>query len=86
MTPILNAKDTRGVSPELWARKFSHELIVFTHKQWTHRNGVVHYSPSENMTVSEHEAIDDQLQSYSASHQMTCYPTIGTSSQKTSQT
>jgi hypothetical protein len=63
MSPILNAKNVKGVSPELWARKFSRELIVFTHKQWTYRNGVVHYTPSENMTVSEHEAIDEQLQS-----------------------
>jgi hypothetical protein len=63
MSPILNAKDIRGVSAELWARKFSRELIIFTHKQWTYRNGVVHYTPSENMTLSEHEAIDEQLQS-----------------------
>jgi mRNA degradation ribonuclease J1/J2 len=63
MSPILDAKDIRGVSAELWARKFSRELIVFTHKQWTYRNGVVHFSPSENTTVSEHEAIDEQLQS-----------------------
>jgi hypothetical protein len=63
MSPILNAKDIKGVSPELWDRKFSRELIVFTHKQWTYRNGVVNYTPSENMTVSEHEAIDNQLQS-----------------------
>ena len=63
MSPILNAKDIRGVSAELWARKLSRELIVFTHKQWTYRNGVVHYCPTENMTVSEHEAIDEQLQS-----------------------
>ena len=63
MAPILNAKDIRGVSAELWARKLSRELIIFTHKQWTYRNGVVHYTPSENMTVSEHEAIDEQLQS-----------------------
>jgi hypothetical protein len=64
MSPILNAKDIRGVSAKLWARKLSRELIVFTHKQWTYRDGVVHYCPSEtNMTVSEHEAIDEQLQS-----------------------
>jgi hypothetical protein len=63
MSPILNAKDIQGVSAELWARKLSRELIVFTHKQWTYRNGVVHYCPSENMTISEHEAIDEQLQS-----------------------
>jgi hypothetical protein len=63
MSPILDAKDIRGISAELWARKFSRELIVFTHKQWTYRNGVVHFTPSENMTVSKHEAIDEQLQS-----------------------
>jgi hypothetical protein len=34
----------------------------YTHKQWTYRNDVVHYTPSENMTVSEREAIDEQLQ------------------------
>jgi hypothetical protein len=61
MAPILNAKDIRGVSAEIWAQKLSRELIVFTHKQWTYRNGVVHYTPSENMTVSEHEAIDNHI-------------------------
>jgi hypothetical protein len=63
MSPILNAKDIRRVSAELWASKFSRELIVFIHTQWTYRNGVVSFTPSENMTVSEHEAIDEQLQS-----------------------
>ena len=63
MSPILDAKDIRGVSAKLWAFKFSRELIVFTHKQWTYRNGVLHFTPSENMTVSEYKAINEQLQS-----------------------
>jgi hypothetical protein len=62
ISPHHNSLNRRGVSPEIWAKKFSTQLILFTHKQWTHRNGVVHYKPSENMTVSEHQAIDDHLQ------------------------
>ena len=36
ISPILDAYNIRGISGELWARKFSQELIFFTHKQWTY--------------------------------------------------
>jgi hypothetical protein len=61
ISPHLNSLNHRGLSSEIWAKKFSTQLIVFTHKQWTHRNGVVHFKPSENMTISEHQAIDEQM-------------------------
>jgi hypothetical protein len=47
MLPILDAKNICGVSGEFWTRKLSGELIIFTYKQWTYRNGVVHYTPSK---------------------------------------
>ena len=33
----------------------------FTHRQWTYRNNITHYKPSEGKTVSEHEKIDQQV-------------------------
>ena len=63
MTPILAKLNRRGLSPDLWARKLSRELLLFTHKQWTYRNTVKHYKPSEGKTVAEHNHIDLQVQS-----------------------
>eukprot|EP00956_Cyclotella_meneghiniana_P036730 scaffold129731_cov22-Cyclotella_meneghiniana.AAC.1 len=60
MTPILAKLNRRGQSPDLWARKLSLELLLFTHKQWTYRNTVKHYTPSEGKTVAEHNHIDLQ--------------------------
>ena len=61
--PSLQQANRRGLTPQYWAKNLSYELILFTHKQWTYRNGAVHYKPSEGKTVKEHLAIDEQVKS-----------------------
>ena len=61
--PSLQQANRRGLTPQYWAKNFSYELILFTHKQWTYRNGTVHFKPSEGKTVKEHLAIDEQVKS-----------------------
>jgi hypothetical protein len=63
MTPILAAHQQKGLSGDIWAKKFAIELILFTHRQWNHRNEIVNYKPSEGKTVAEHELIDSQVSS-----------------------
>jgi hypothetical protein len=63
MTPIISNLQRQGTTPTLWARKFSRELLLFTHKQWTYRNSIKNFTPSEGKTVLEHERIDQQVQS-----------------------
>ena len=63
MTPILRKASKRGISVDLWAKNFAVELLLFTHRQWTYRNSVVHYKPSEGKTVSEHEMVDAHVRS-----------------------
>ena len=60
---ILSRQKCGGLSADLWARKFSRELLLFKHKQWTYRNSVKHYSPSEGKIFSEHQHINLQVQS-----------------------
>ena len=61
MSPILARSARRGFSADIWARKFSTELLLFTHRQWTYRNTTTHFKPSEGKTVAEHESIHQQL-------------------------
>jgi hypothetical protein len=61
--PSLQKANQRGLTPQFWAKNLSYELILFTHKQWTYRNGTVHYKPSEGKTVKENLAIDEQVKS-----------------------
>lgn len=61
--PSLQQANRRGLTPQYWAKNFSYELILFTHKQWTYRNGTVHFKPSEGKTIKEHLAIDVQVKS-----------------------
>ena len=63
MSPILQAVNKRSVYAERWAKDFSKALIMFTHRQWIHRNNITHYKPSEGKTVAEHNLVDTQVQS-----------------------
>jgi hypothetical protein len=63
MTPILRLINRRGTDAESWAKGLSRELLLFTHKQWLHRNNIAHYKPSEGKTVTEHERVDEQFRS-----------------------
>lgn len=61
--PSLQQANRRGLTPQYWAKNLAYELILFTHKQWTYRNGTVHYKPSEGKTVKEHQTIDEHVKS-----------------------
>lgn len=61
--PSLRLSNRRGLTPNYWAKNFSYQLLLFTHKQWVYRNSTVHYKPSEGKTVQEHEIIDQHIQS-----------------------
>ena len=37
------------------------QLLLFTHRQWTHRNNITHYKPVEGKMIAEHEMIDKQV-------------------------
>jgi hypothetical protein len=63
LNPPLAAHQRRGISGDIWAKKFATELILFTHRQWNHRNEIINYKPSEGKTVAEHELIDTQVSS-----------------------
>jgi hypothetical protein len=63
MAPILANSGRRGLTAESWASRFSRELLLFTHRQWSYRNSTVHFKPAEGKTISEHEAVTLQVQS-----------------------
>ena len=61
MQPTLQLINRQGYTVEHWAKEFAKQLLLFTHRQWTHHNNITHYKPSEGKTVSEHERIDEQV-------------------------
>jgi hypothetical protein len=63
MKPHLTNLTFRGPTAETWSRKLSQELLLFSHRQWTYRNSVKHFQPSEGMTIQEHDLITQQVQS-----------------------
>jgi hypothetical protein len=63
MRPHLSRLSHRAPSAEVWSRKFTQELLLFSHRQWTYRNGVKHFQPSEGLTVQEHDLIHQRVQS-----------------------
>jgi hypothetical protein len=68
MKPHLTNLTYRGPTAETWSRKLSQELLFFSHRQWTCRNSVKHFQPSEGMTIQEHDLITQQVQSLLAIH------------------
>ena len=63
MTSVLASTQWRGASGDSWTIGLSKELLLFTHRQWTHRNTITHYTPAEGKTVAEHGMVDDHVRS-----------------------
>jgi hypothetical protein len=65
MRSHLSRLSHRAPSAEVWSHKFTQELLLFlfSHRQWTYRNGVKHFQPSEGLTVQEHNLIHQRVQS-----------------------
>ncbi len=55
----------RQVLPRSWGRKFITKLHNVVHKQWIHRNSMIHFCSTDGLTIPEHHEILNQMESYS---------------------